>query len=246
VVAVVATLAIAGTFAVVGKPVLAWDGPPAQQSHSQPSTAVSAPPSRPAGSQSAPANSQKGHGPKHGAGPATKHRTNHTTPTRHTTGSTRPGLSAFGDSVLLGAGPLLRDRTRLKFDAIEGRQAFDVLNDIARDAQHGTLARNVLIHIGNNGIISPSQLANVLQSLAKYRRVVLLTDRVARDWQDPNNQTIHSVGAHFANVQIVDWYALSGKHSDWLYSDGLHLTPTGATHYTALVLAALKRAHPSQ
>jgi hypothetical protein len=245
-VAVAATLAIAGTFAVVGRPVLAWDGPPANPK--QPAHAASPTPTAPrAGRGSGPAE-HRTHDPK-GHGHAPKTTTRHKargTPPRHAAGAAKPGLSAFGDSVLLGAGPLLRDQTRLKFDAVEGRQAFDVLNDIARDAQHGTLAQNILIHIGNNGIISPSQLADVLQALAKYRRVVLLTDRVSRDWQDPNNQTIHSVGPRFANVRIVDWFALSGKHDDWLYSDGLHLTPSGAAHYTALIMAALKRAHPTR
>ncbi|HEY2272492.1 MAG TPA: acyltransferase family protein [Jatrophihabitantaceae bacterium] len=248
IVAVAATLAIAGTFAVVGKPALAWDGPKAlPQPRPQPShSAVAPPPSHGSRQPGRPVSRHAG-GTKPGGGPAktTKHHNQPGTPTRHGGVAARPGLSAFGDSVLLGAGPVLRDHTRLEFDAVEGRQAFDVLNDIARDAQRGTLAQNILIHIGNNGIISPSQLADVLQSLAKYRRVVLLTDRVSRDWQDPNNQTIHSVAAHFANVQIVDWYAISARHSDWLYSDGLHLTSTGAAHYTALVMAAIERAHPT-
>lgn len=151
----------------------------------------------------------------------------------------KPSVSAFGDSVLLGAAPALRDRSKLHLDAVEGRQAYDVLNDIVRDAHRGTIAPNVVIHVGNNGIIAPDQLRATLQALAKCRRVVLLTDRVDRDWQDPNNATIKSVGAQFANVRVVDWSALSAGHSNWLYSDGLHLTPTGAKHYTAIVLRAL-------
>jgi hypothetical protein len=62
---------------------------------------------------------------------------------------------------------------------------------------------------------------------------------VPRDWEGPNNHTIGRVGGRYANVRLVDWHALSGSHGgDWLYGDGIHLTPNGATAYAQLAVSA--------
>lgn len=154
-----------------------------------------------------------------------------------------PSISAFGDSVLLGAqAPLSEDTRHLKLDAIEGRQAYDVLDDIAAAARAGRLEPDVLIHIGDNGIIEKSQLISTLR-LLQSKRVVIMTVRVDREWQDPNNNIIRQAAAQFPNVALVDWYTLSAPHiSTWLYSDGIHLTPDGAIGYANIVLSAFAAA----
>jgi peptidoglycan/LPS O-acetylase OafA/YrhL len=150
-------------------------------------------------------------------------------------------VSAFGDSVMLGASPELAAAIpHATVSAVEGRQARDVFADIADRRQSGTLAPNVVIHAGDNGIISPDDLSSVLVSLGNRRRVVLVTDRVARDWQGPNNDILRSMAGRFRNVVLVDWYAISNRHKDWFYNDGLHLRPPGAQAYAAAVAAALK------
>jgi peptidoglycan/LPS O-acetylase OafA/YrhL len=152
----------------------------------------------------------------------------------------RVDVSAFGDSVLLGGRTALGSVTsRLDMDAVVGRQPYEVLDDVVARAAHGTLQPDVVIHTGNNGIISPDQLRSTLTALRDRHRVVLLTDRVARDWQDPNNATITSVGKAFRNVVVLDWYARSAGNHAWLGSDGLHLTTAGARAYARLVRAAL-------
>ena len=68
----------------------------------------------------------------------------------------------------------------------------------------------MLIHVGDNGIISPDQLDHTLAKLSDRRRVLLFTVRVPRDWQDPNNSIIHRMADKYANVVLVDWHAMSG------------------------------------
>jgi hypothetical protein len=150
-------------------------------------------------------------------------------------------VSAFGDSVLLGASTEIQQRTRVAvIDSVEGRQAYRVLQDVQRAARQGRLQRYVIIHTGNNGVISASQLRSTL-SMLRGQRVALVTDRVYRDWQDVNNGTIRSVGSEFKNVRVVDWYAISAGHLDWFDRDGLHLTAVGATNYANIVLGALSK-----
>ena len=148
-------------------------------------------------------------------------------------------MSAFGDSVLQGAKAALNKvDPGVAVDAVEGRQANLVLDDVVTAHQRGQLAGVVVIHMGNNGIVNPAQLDSVLHLLGDRHRVVLLTDRVRRDWQQPNNATISSVAGRYANVRLVDWYTISAAHPDWFYTDGLHLKPAGAAAYAQLILSA--------
>ena len=151
-----------------------------------------------------------------------------------------PTVSAFGDSVMLGAAPQLRAViTHISVSAVEGRQARDVFADIASHKTAGTLGTCVVIHTGDNGIIAPDDLSGALASLRDRRRVVVLTDRVPRDWQAPNNDTLHAIVARFPNAVLVDWYAIANPHRDWFYKDGLHLRPPGIYAYAAAVAAAV-------
>lgn len=147
--------------------------------------------------------------------------------------------------MLLGAAPAI---TRLdpaaSVYAVEGRSAYDVLDDVCAALRHHTLASIVVIHTGNNGIIDPQQLAATLAALPRTSRVVLVTDRVARDWEAPNNQTIRSVAARYPGVSAIDWHAISSGHPDWFYDDGLHLDPSGAAAYAALIIDATRQAKP--
>jgi peptidoglycan/LPS O-acetylase OafA/YrhL len=152
-----------------------------------------------------------------------------------------PTVSAFGDSVMLGAAPQLRATiAHVSVSAVEGRQARDVFADIAQHQVAGTLGACVVIHTGDNGIIAPADLSRALASLHDRSRVVVLTDRVARDWQGPNNDTLHAVVPRFPNAVLVDWYGIANPHRDWFYRDGLHLRPPGQRAYAEAVAAALR------
>ena len=121
-----------------------------------------------------------------------------------------------------------------------GIQANKVLDAIMAARNAGALAPIVLLHIGNNGVISPSQLTNTLAALADRSRVILINDKLARDWQDPNNATIGSVAPQFANVVLINWNAISTPHPEWFVQDGIHLNNEGRAAYASLVLDACR------
>ncbi|HET8582165.1 MAG TPA: acyltransferase family protein [Jatrophihabitans sp.] len=152
-----------------------------------------------------------------------------------------PAISAFGDSVLLGARGALDARfPGGTMDAIEGRQADPILQDVQRDARAGKLSPLVVIDVGDNGLISPDVLRSTLQRLGDHQ-VIVVNLRVDRPWQDPNNRTIAKVVPRFGNAAILDWHRESAGHPSWFYDDGIHLTPDGADGYAGLI-AALARA----
>ncbi len=149
-----------------------------------------------------------------------------------------PQVSAYGDSVLLGAqGALQASGTSITVSAAQGIQAHQMLDAVAAAAAAQQLGSVVVIHTGNNGIINPSQLASTLDVLRDRQRVVLVNVRVPRNWESPNNQTISNVGSSYPNVTVVDWHSITGEHPDWLHRDGIHVTRDGAAGYATLVLS---------
>lgn len=162
-----------------------------------------------------------------------------TSPSRPSRAPGQSAVSAFGDSVMLGAQATLTAAfSRCDLHAVEGRQPYATLQDVRAAHGAGRLAPVVAIHTGNNGIIRADDLRSTLRLLADRQRVVLLTDRVPMDWQTPNNATIKSVAKGFGNVVVLDWYASSNSNRAWFYGDGLHLRPAGAASYARLIAQA--------
>jgi peptidoglycan/LPS O-acetylase OafA/YrhL len=148
---------------------------------------------------------------------------------------------AIGDSVMLGAASSLRSRGYV-VDAVERRQyknAIDIAQYLNESGQLGNVA---IIHLGTNGPVSDETLDTVFGWLRPVPLVVVLTVRVGKDWQDPNNTKIRALPDRWPNVKVLDWYTDSAGRSDWFYSDGTHLRPAGADVYGQLVAQSIGRA----
>jgi hypothetical protein len=188
--------------------------------------------STPTAQATTPAPSSSAAGPKHPHPHAT--RPSHDPPVRT--------ISAFGDSVMLGARSSLDRRfPGGTLDAIEGRQPDPILQDIEQDAAADKLNPIVVIGVGDNGLIDPDSLWHTLGRLRDIERVIVVNNRVGRYWEHANNQTIARVVPHFGNATILDWHSVSGPHPSWFYDDGIHLTPDGAVAYARLIAAAARR-----
>jgi peptidoglycan/LPS O-acetylase OafA/YrhL len=154
-----------------------------------------------------------------------------------------PSISAYGDSVMLGARSDLDQRfPDGTMDAIEGRQPDPVLADVEADAAAGRLHPLVVIGVGDNGLITPDVLRETLRSLRDVPRVIVLNNRVGRYWEASNNHTIATVVRDFGNVRLLNWHDLAAPHPSWFYDDGIHLTPAGALAYTRLIVSAAREA----
>jgi len=153
-----------------------------------------------------------------------------------------PTVTAVGDSVLLdGAGALAQLVPGIEVDAVLGRQFGAGLGEVqARQAAH-RLGRQVVISLGTNGVVMQSEFDQLLQALRGVQRVVVVNVSVPRPWQDPDNQVLAGGVRRYPNAVLVDWHAAISAHSDWVYSDGVHLRPQAASLYAQLVSAALSR-----
>jgi lysophospholipase L1-like esterase len=151
----------------------------------------------------------------------------------------RAKVTAFGDSVMLGAsGALESDTFNLDLHAKVATQAADVLASIAEQVSSGQLRDTVVLHVGNNGIVTEEQLRAMLAQLSGAQRVVLVNVRVPRAWMQPNNALIASVAKDYPNVTVADWAKASEDHRDYMVKDGVHLTGKGAAEYTRVIAEA--------
>ena len=147
----------------------------------------------------------------------------------------RPRLSAYGDSVMLGASGVLGTDFNIDLHAKVATQADDVLEAIGRHVASGEIRDTVVLQVGNNGLVTESQLRGMLEQLSGVQKVVLVSVRVPRPWMNPNNATISAVAPEFGNVAVADWAAESADHRDYMVKDGVHLTGEGAAAYTDLI-----------
>jgi peptidoglycan/LPS O-acetylase OafA/YrhL len=153
-------------------------------------------------------------------------------------------VTAIGDSVMVAAADALHQRLGSSgyIDAKQNRyfsQAAPIIHDLRAK---GALGRVVMIHLGNNGPVSNSDVDSVMNELNGVPNVLLVTVRVDRSWQDEVNQTLRNAATRYSNVQIVDWYSYSAGHGDWFQADGTHFRTSsgpGANNYANLLVGSI-------
>ncbi len=150
-------------------------------------------------------------------------------------------VSAVGDSVLLGGAPRLIGviPAEVRVDGAVGRQFSDGVPLFQELIEKDLLGDAVVIHLGNNGILSDTQVDEVLTLLADVPRVVIVNVRVPRDWQGPVNERLAAGVTRHPNAVLADWYGLSEGHPEWFAADRYHLSDQGMDAYANLVAASL-------
>ncbi len=146
-------------------------------------------------------------------------------------------VTMVGASVMLSAQFALSDLlgARLELDAAVSRQApagLAVLRDL-RDA--GQLGESVVVQLGDNGTFRDDQFDEMMSILAGVRRVVVLTVKVDRPWEEQVNGMIAERTPSYRNVVVADWRSYSQAHTDWFVADGIHLTTDGARAYAEFI-----------
>lgn len=157
----------------------------------------------------------------------------------------RPGsitVTAIGDSVMVGGARALSGRLGSSgyIDAAKNRR-FSEAAVIARGLREdGRLGRVVIVHLGNNGPVTDGEIEDFLHQVRGVHRVLLVTVRVNRGWQDSVNDTLRAGQArHRSTIDIVDWHKHSDRHPDWFHSDGTHLRSAGAEEYARLLAGSI-------
>jgi hypothetical protein len=153
-------------------------------------------------------------------------------------------VTAIGDSVMLGAvDQLQRDIPRLTtIDARGSRQIPEATNVLRQLRASGKLGSVVIFHIGDNGAVTDEQFDEMMKVLSNTQVVLVVNTTVPDGYQYvPNNKVLaDGVARHPDKAVLVDWYSRSKGHPEYFY-DGLHLTPSGARAYAALIAATYRQ-----
>ncbi|NTU86048.1 MAG: hypothetical protein HGA45_43095, partial [Chloroflexales bacterium] len=150
----------------------------------------------------------------------------------------RPTL-AVGDSIMLGAARALAEALPgVEVDAAVSRQIKGMIALLRARRDEGRLASVVVVHLGNNGYVSPEQADELLGVLAGVPRVVVVNTAVSRAWAGPNDAALAAVVPRYPNATLLDWQAASAGRYELFWPDGVHLRPEGARLYAGLIAAA--------
>lgn len=149
---------------------------------------------------------------------------------------------AIGDSVMLGAKHQLQRVGIAKVDAKVSRQASSGPALVKKLAANPA-TKFVVVHLGTNGSYSVETCRDTVRAAGLDRTVFLVNLKVPRKWEKSNNALMGKCAAGFSasRVQILDWNSISQTNDSYLYSDGIHLTPTGAKKFARMISAAIKQ-----
>ena len=145
-------------------------------------------------------------------------------------------VTAVGDSVMLGAAQqLAADVPGIDLDAAVGRQVTEVIALLREREANGLLGDVLLLHIGNNGEFTDEQFDRIVDLAGPQRRVVFLTVKVTREWEEANNAVIARGAERHPRAVVVDWRTAVLERPDVLWTDDTHLRPEGARLYATLL-----------
>ncbi len=134
----------------------------------------------------------------------------------------------MGDSVMIDyQGDLQADVPGVNVNAAVSRQWSDGEAIFQSLKGEGQLGSYVIVGLGTNGPITPTDFDNMMAILSGVTRVVFVNVHVDRDWQDPNNAVIANGVTRYANAALADWATLAAQNPEWFGPDGTHLAIDG-------------------
>ena len=149
-------------------------------------------------------------------------------------------IRMFGDSVMLGArGDLLVafPGTDTAVDAFENRSLLGTTPVLV--AHPDLLGDVVVLDLGYNdmpdGAVFRERIDSMMQALTDVPRVVWLTQSVFQPARAAMNDELRAAADRYPNLDVVDWDAQVAAHPEFVYADGLHLTPPGRAVFAAAV-----------
>jgi hypothetical protein len=153
----------------------------------------------------------------------------------------RPPL-IIGDSILAGA---LDEVAGVGYDVNTRacRQMREGVGVLASRRRAGRLPSFVVIMLGANWKVPPSEIRAAMRILGPKRTLGLVTPR--RDEGD--SRIIRAAGRHHPDrVAVLDWRISTAGHPEWFAHDGNHLGPGGAQALARFLRRALRYAIPLQ
>ncbi|MGN1399587.1 MAG: acyltransferase family protein [Erysipelotrichaceae bacterium] len=139
----------------------------------------------------------------------------------------------IGDSVMLGAASNLRSQFENGYVDAEVSRSGWAMAEIIKSL---TIKGPVVIHAGTNGDV-PESVKDSIMAYCGDNEVFWVT--VTNDKDVHVNDKLRKFVEKYDNAYLIDWQQYSSGHSDWFYSDDIHLQPAGRKAYTELIFNSI-------
>ncbi|MFL5847247.1 MAG: hypothetical protein ACJ762_21430 [Solirubrobacteraceae bacterium] len=146
-----------------------------------------------------------------------------------------PAPWVIGDSTAILAAPAL-GRLGIEADA-HGCRWFDQGVAMVAHRPLRRLGDAVVLALGANGSVTRAEIARARRVIGPRRFLLLVTPR---NYASARAAMLAAARAHPDQVRALDWTVRSAGRSDWFFGDGLHVNPTGARHWAALIREGLQ------
>lgn len=150
-------------------------------------------------------------------------------------------FTAIGDSVMLGAVPLLKELfPDSVISAAESRQVWEAKSLAEELDAKGELLDTVVIALGANGSFSQKQGQSLLDSFEPDCQIYWVAPYGKNlYWKDSTLEILQELASENENLTILNWPAEAEQHSDWFYEDGMHLNDAGKGGYAQFLKDSL-------
>jgi len=163
-----------------------------------------------------------------------------------TVGSARPAsaeglrVSVYGDSVLLGASEDITAALPGDDVFVNAHENVSLLGTLPTlEADRPGMGDVVVLDLGYNDASEPTAWRDRLDRAAAILdgvpKVIWLDQREFADGRAQMNDELRAVAQLHPNIEVVDWNAVVGANPDFVYNDGIHLTPPGRQAMADLV-----------
>ena len=78
-----------------------------------------------------------------------------------------------------------------------------------------------------------------MNEFKSVQRVIVVSVKVPRRWENPNNRMLAAALKSYPNMVLADWRRLSGDQPKLFWGDGIHVRSEGARLYADLIHQSL-------
>jgi len=149
-------------------------------------------------------------------------------------------VSMFGDSVMLGAHDQLLAQFAGLPVTVDAQQDRSLLGTITTlQNLHAGPGDVVVLDLGYNDMADASvfrgRIDGAMRALAGAGRVIWLNQHEFGPGRDGMNAELVAATTRYPNLDVADWNAQVVAHPEFVYGDGIHLTPPGQVAMATLV-----------
>lgn len=153
--------------------------------------------------------------------------------------NTHYDVTVVGDEVAMGAADQLAAAFPQGLVDTAARDAQGTAETFRSYLDQGVVGDKVVVAVGAGEQVSRDQLEALAAAVGDSRTLWLVNTRSAAAFCEMDNEAVQAVADAYDNVRVIDWYAASAGHDDYLQDDGMHLTEAGADAYAQLVADAV-------